>query len=206
MNLQILRRVLWGFVVLVAALLVYMLFFFEAGKTGTGSSIVQQELGAKFQLTNNKGEAVTDTDVKATPHAIFFGFTHCPEVCPTTLFESTGWLKALGDDADKLKFYFITIDPARDTREQLSNYLQAFDPRITALTGDQAEIDKVIKGYRVYVRKIPNSDGEDDNYNMDHTASIFLFNRGGSFQGTIAYREDPDVALKKLQKLIAKNN
>lgn len=138
-------------------------------------------------------------DILGRPHAMFFGFTHCPDVCPTTLYETSQWLEALGSDADELDVYFVTVDPARDTAEARVDYLRPFDRRIKAITGSQAEIDKMIEGWNVVAKKVPLDDG---GYNVDHTASTFLMRADGSLQGTIAYQENADTAVAKLKRLI----
>jgi protein SCO1/2 len=111
----------------------------------------------------------------------------------------TGWLKELGPDADKLKVYFVTVDPERDTQETLASYLSAFDPRIAGLTGSPQAIEKMIKAYRIYARKVPLDGG---GYVMDHTASVYLLDDEAVFTGTIDYQEAPDTALAKLRRLI----
>ena len=105
----------------------------------------------------------------------------------------------LGPDADKLKVYFITVDPERDTQEAMASYMQAFDPRFTALTGTRPQIDQVIKEYRIYSRKVP---GDDGSYTMDHTATVFLLNAKAELVSTIDYQEKTDKALAKLKRLI----
>lgn len=157
-------------------------------------------IGGPFTLTTQTGAKLSDADLKGKPFAVFFGFTHCPEVCPTTLWETTEALKTLGPDADRLTVMFISVDPARDTPEFLASYLQSFDPRIVGLTGTEAEIAAVGKAYRAYWRKVPTDGGD---YTMDHTASIFLMDRDGQFAGTISYGEAMETRLQKLRRLIA---
>lgn len=147
------------------------------------------------------GKPVTERDPEGKPYAMFFGFTHCPEVCPTTLWEASGWIGKLGPDADRFGFYFVTVDPERDTPEMLREYIAAFDPHITGLTGTPEQIEQIKSAYRVFARKVPLGDGE---YSMDHTASVYLMHGDGSFAGTIAYQEDSETALAKLRKLIDK--
>jgi protein SCO1/2 len=156
-------------------------------------------IGGPFTLTTQAGEKLSDTDLKGKPFAVVFGFTRCPEVCPTTLWEMTQALKALGPDADKLRMLFISVDPTRDTPEFLARYLQSFDKHITGLTGTEAEIAAVGKEYRIYYEKVPTDDGD---YTMNHTATIFLMDAEGQFTGTIAYGEDMEMRLRKLRRLI----
>ncbi|MCU0790434.1 MAG: SCO family protein, partial [Nitratireductor sp.] len=157
------------------------------------------KLGGPFELVRADGTPVTDKDIAGTPHAIFFGFTHCPEVCPTTLYEAAGWLQQLGPDAEKFRFYFITVDPERDTPEALKEYVASFDPRITGITGAPDKIAKVLADYRVYAKRVELEDGD---YTMDHTATVYLIRGDGSFAGTISYNENPDIAIEKLRNLI----
>ncbi|MTI42698.1 SCO family protein [Roseibium hamelinense] len=156
-------------------------------------------IGGPFELVNGDGTTVTDTDLADKPKVFFFGFTFCPDVCPTTLSEVQGWIDKLGPDADKLHYAFITVDPERDTPEVISEYVSVFDDRILALTGSKEQIDAAIKAYRVYAKKVPLDDGD---YTMDHSAAVFLMDKDNRFVGTIAYGEAEENALKKLNRLI----
>lgn len=155
-------------------------------------------IGGSFSLVDVDGKPVTDADFAGTPRAMFFGFTNCPDVCPTTLLEAGGWLKELGPDADKLKIVLVTVDPARDTPEALKLYLSSFDPRIVGLTGTQQQIDDVIKRYRVYARKVETEGGD---YTMDHSAAVLLFDGKGDFVGTVDYQAPKDEVVAKLKRL-----
>jgi protein SCO1/2 len=155
-------------------------------------------IGGPFKLTTQDGKPFTDENLKGKPFAVFFGFTHCPEVCPTTLYDLTQDLEALGKDADNLRVAFVTVDPARDTPELLKTYLASFDPRIVGLTGTEEEIAAVAKAYKVYYRKVPT----DSDYTMDHTATIFLMDSKGDFYGTSNFQESQDIRRGKLKKLV----
>jgi protein SCO1/2 len=183
----------------VALLVAIVVYAFAAGGRDfvSGASV---KIGGPFTLTTQSGTKLSDSDLKGEPFAVFFGFTHCPEVCPTTLWEMSEALKALGPDADKLKVLFISIDPTRDDPEALALYLQSFDPRIVGLTGSEEEIGTVAASYRAYWRKVPTGDGD---YTMDHTASIYLMDADGEFTSTISYDEHADMRLAKLKKLLA---
>ena len=160
-------------------------------------------IGGPFQLTDQSGQTVTDKNLQGKPTLIFFGFTHCPEVCPTTLFELNGWMKQVDPDAKGLQAYFVTVDPERDSPELLGQYISNVTDRVIGIAGDPAKVAEVIKGFRVYAKKVP-LDEKDPNgdYTMDHTASIFLLDADGRFKGTIAYGENPDTAVKKLENLM----
>src|SRR6185503_21382041 len=121
---------------------------------------------------------LTDQYLKGRPTLIFFGFTHCPDVCPTSLFEMSEVLRAMGKDADRVNAYFISVDPERDTSGAMKDYLSSFDPHLKGLTGTPDQVAKVTADYRVYARKVPLKDGD---YTMDHTALIYLMDRDGKF-------------------------
>ena len=158
------------------------------------------DIGGPFTLIDQHGQPFTDKALLGKPSLVFFGFTYCPEVCPTTLTRMSGWLKALGPDADKLNIVFISVDPERDTPKQLASYLSAFDPRIHGLTGTQAQVDKAADAYRVYHRKVPLAGG---GYTMDHSAAIYILDRKGAFSSILTYDEPDAKALAALKALIA---
>ena len=195
MNLRFLRYGLWAGIAVLSLLLV---FTYAVGRQKTEPEGVQ--LGAPFNLTDQNGAPITEAAFKGHPTALFFGFTHCPEVCPTTLFEMAGWLKTLGDEGKDLRVFFISVDPERDTPEVMKGYTTAFTDRITGITGKPEEIDKFVKSWRIYAKKVPTENGD---YTMDHTASVMLLDRDGRLKSTLDYKESPDVALKKLKLLIA---
>jgi len=159
------------------------------------------QIGGPFTLVNHHGKTVTDKDFLGKPTLVFFGFTFCPDVCPTTLFETTTRLQKLGAEARDLQVLFITADPERDTPEQLALYLQSFDPRIVGLTGTQEQVDAAVLAYKAYAKKVPSEGG---GYTVDHTASVFLMDRNGRFMGLIDYHEQEASALAKMRRLIAK--
>jgi protein SCO1/2 len=154
-------------------------------------------IGGSFSLTDQSGKTVTDQDLKGKPFLVFFGFTHCPDVCPTTLFEVSELLRALGSDADKTQALFITVDPERDTPQVLKDYLSSFDPHLRALTGDVAQITAVEKAYRVYAKKVPGKDGE---YSMDHTALVYLMDKQGRFVAPFNLKRSPKDSAADLRR------
>ena len=110
-------------------------------------------IGAPFQLTDQAGQTVTEANLKGRPTVIFFGFTHCPDICPTALFEMSEVLRAMGKDADRVNALFVSVDPERDTEAAMKDYLSSFDPHLKGLTGSPEAVAKVISGYRVYARE-----------------------------------------------------
>ena len=155
-----------------------------------------------YSLVDQNGKPVDQTVFAGHPSALFFGFTHCPEVCPTTMAEMSAWFEALGDEGKDLRAYFVSIDPERDTPAVLGDYVSWVSDRITGITGTPEEIDKIATAWGVYYKRVPL---EGDDYTMDHTASVFLLDAKGEFQGTIAYREDQATALGKLRNLLGKS-
>lgn len=168
----------------------------DQATTGTG----QPAIGGPFQLTDQNGRTVTEAALKGKPSLVFFGYTYCPEVCPTTLTAMSRWLKALGQDGDKLTIFYVTIDPQRDTAKQLKQYLTAFDPRIHGLTGTPAQVARIAKEYRVYYARSPLPNGD---YEMDHSTTTYMMDRDGRFVGAIGYGEKDEAVLPLLRDLIA---
>jgi protein SCO1/2 len=158
-------------------------------------------MGSPFTLVDHKGKPITEAALAGSPAAVFFGFTHCPEVCPTTLYELSGWLESLGSDGENINAFFFTVDPSRDTPDVMNSYVENFSDRIVGITGDPKKMSELAKSWHVYWNKVPLDDG---GYTMDHTASVFLIDSKGGFRGTIAFRESTDTALEKLRRL-AKN-
>jgi protein SCO1/2 len=153
-------------------------------------------VGGPFQLEDQAGKPVSDQDMKGRPFLVFFGYTHCPDICPTSLFEISEILKALGKDADRTGALFITVDPERDTPAVLRDYLSNFDPHLRGLTGDPAAVDAALKAYRVYAKKIPLKDGD---YTMDHTAVVYLMDKDGRFVTPFNLKQTPEAAAKQLR-------
>ena len=169
---------------------------------GRLSSPVAQQIaaiGGPFKLVDQNGQVVTDQDLKGHPFLVFFGFTHCPDVCPTTLFEVSEILRALGPDADRTRALFITVDPERDTPAAMKDYLSSFDPHMSGLTGDPAQIAAVAKAYRVYFKKVPLDDGS---YTMDHTAIVYLMDKTGRFASPFNIKRPTDVAVADLRRYL----
>ncbi len=158
------------------------------------------DVGAQFSLINHQGAPVTESVFQGHPSALFFGFTHCPEVCPTTLNDLALAKQELGPN-DKLKVYFITLDPLRDTSDVLAEYIPYFGPDFMGITGSEADIQALSKSWGIYSQRSGLSDG---GYNIDHTATVFLLDSKGQFAGTIAYGEAQDIAVKKLENLSKK--
>jgi protein SCO1/2 len=155
-------------------------------------------LGAgPFKLTVQTDRPITDQDLKGHPFLVFFGFTHCPDICPTTLFEVSEILRTLGPRANGMRALFVTVDPERDTPAVLKDYLSSFDPRVIGVTGDPAAIAAIEKSYRVYAKKVPLDGG---NYTMDHTALVYLMDKEGRFVAPFNMKRRPEEAAADLQR------
>jgi protein SCO1/2 len=199
--MRTLRLVLWIAVALVAALLGWLTLEMTRSK----QEVAEAAFGVPFELVAQDGATITEKALTGKPSALFFGFTHCPEVCPTTLFELDGWLAKVDPDGSKLQAFFVTVDPERDTPELMGQYIGNVSKRITAISGPPEKVLAMVKGFRVFYRKVPLDEAKPDgDYTMDHTASVFLLDKNGRFVGTIAYGENPDTAQQKLANLIGR--
>lgn len=185
------RRLLLPLIVFLAgalALLAAALITFTPARQGQSAT---SSVGGPFTLTTAEGKPLSDTDLRGAPFLVFFGFTHCPDICPTKLFEISETLRAAGAKGEKLRALFVTVDPERDTPEVLKSYLGSFDPRIVGLTGDRAAIEATIKAYRAYAKKVPLKDND---YTMDHTALVYLMDKRGGFVGAFNIERPPAEA------------
>lgn len=198
MSVEVLRAIRYGAFALVALIALV----WAAVGLGLFRRDAEPQFGqaaiSLFRLTDQNGVTVTEKSLLGRPAALFFGFTYCPDVCPTTLTSITALLARLGSDADKVGVFFVTVDPERDTAPELKKYLSSFDPRIRGLTGSADQIAAIAKPLGVYYAR----SGAGDTYTMDHTASVFLLDANGGLRGTIAYGEDAGTAEAKLRALL----
>jgi protein SCO1 len=181
---------------LAGLLLVLGVFIYLSGHSASPIGRAVASVGGPFHLEDQNGKPFSDQDMKGRPFLVFFGYTHCPDICPTTLLEISDVMKALGRDADRTGALFITVDPERDTPAVLKDYLSNFDPHLRALTGDPAAVAVATKAYRVYAAKIPLKDGD---YTMDHTAAVYLMDKDGRFVSTFNLKQSPEAAASQLR-------
>jgi protein SCO1/2 len=178
-----------------------VLFFgvilFVTGRAPSPVGPAVAAVGGPFRLEDQNGKPVTDADMKGKPFLVFFGFTHCPDICPTTLFDMSQLMKQLGPDADRTAALFITVDPERDTPKVLKDYLSNFDPHLRGLTGDPAAISAAIRAYRVYAKKVPLENGD---YTMDHTAVVYLMDKDGHFVAPFDTSRTPQAEAADLRR------
>ncbi|MFZ0846952.1 MAG: SCO family protein [Pseudolabrys sp.] len=180
-----------------AGLVIFLgVFLFATGHLGGGGP-GPSAIGGPFNLIDQDGKQITDADLKGKPFLVFFGYTHCPDVCPTTLFDLSEMMHALGKDADRANALFISVDPERDTPAVMKDYLSSFDPHLRAATGGEKAIDAAEKAYRVYAKKVP---GEHGDYSMDHTALVYLMDKQGRFVAPFSLKRRPEESAADLRK------
>jgi protein SCO1/2 len=199
MTLQSIRFGLWALVVLALFALGALVVSLKVAPSLSGAVNAGGALGGSFSLVDQRGEPVTEALFREKPSAVFFGYTHCPDVCPTTLMATAQWIQALGSDADRMRFVFVTVDPERDTPEVMNDYVGAFSDKIIGVTGEPPAVHAMVKDYKVYSRKVPLQDGD---YTMDHLASVLLLDKNGNLVGTIDSKEPDEVAVAKLRRLV----
>lgn len=192
-----LRIVLW--VLVAAALAVAGILYLNRPqpRPAVQSTATQVSFGGPFTLVDSKGESFSSSKLAGRPYAIFFGFTHCPDVCPTTLAKLVKLRRQLGSD-DAFRIVFVTVDPERDGPREVGQYAGLFGAPVIGLTGSPEQIAKVKKDYGIYSEKV----GSGDTYTVDHTATVLLFDKNQKFQSTIAPDETDAAALAKLKRLI----
>jgi protein SCO1/2 len=199
-TLKLVRYTAWAAIAALAIMAGYIMLAPRGGDNlGTAS------IGAPFVLASTTGTPLDSATLKGRPYALFFGFTQCPDVCPTTMFELSQDLKALDADpalaakAQALRVYFITVDPERDDAALLKDYLSAFDARIIGLIPkDGPELQRVAKSFHAFYEKVATPSG----YTMNHTASVFLFDGAGKWVGSLDSQENDATRVAKLKRLL----
>ena len=194
-SLRVLRIVLWALVLVAGAGAAYLFLSARNAPVDAGPAVY----ATPFTLIDQDGKEVTEADFLGKPSAWFYGFTHCPDVCPTTLSEMSALLEALGPDADRLQAVFVSIDPERDDVATIKDYVEYFDDRIVGLTGPLESVSAMAKARYMFFEKVPLEGGD---YTMEHSASVHLADAGGSFFGTLDGEEPFDTRLQKLRRLI----
>jgi protein SCO1/2 len=192
-------RLLLALGAFVAGLVLFSAVIFIVTGRSPSPIAMPSAVGGPFNLVDQNGKSITDQDMKGKPFLVFFGFTHCPDVCPTTLFDVSEVFRALGPDAKGVRALFVTVDPERDTPAVLKDYLSSFDPRIVGVTGDETAISAAEKAYRVYAKKVPTDGG---GYTMDHTAIVYLMNKDGRFVTPFNIKRRPEEAAADLKRYL----
>ena len=191
--LLVLSAFLAGLVVFFAIILIV------TGRNPAPMVTAAANIGGPFRLVDHNGRTITEQDLKGRPFLVFFGFTHCPNVCPTALFEVSEVMRKLGPDAERARALFVTVDPERDTPEKLKDYVSSFDPHVIGVTGDAAAIAGIAKAYRVYSKKVPLDGG---GYTMDHTAIVYLMDKQGRFVAPFNLKRTPEAAAADLRRYL----
>ena len=181
-----------GLLILIPIYSVVVNYFKSASTLSLKSTLTE------VNLFSHLGKIVNIKDFKDTPTLLFFGFTHCPEVCPTTLSNLLNNIESLEKNKKNYRVLFVTLDPERDTINNLNDYLQNFNSSVIGLTGELNEINKFAKNWNIYWEKV----SEGDSYTINHTATVFMINKKGNFAGTIAWGESDKSIKLKLQKLL----
>ncbi|BBC72061.1 electron transporter SenC [Altererythrobacter sp. B11] len=193
-----LRLVLWAGVFLVAGIAL-SLWFTGSRPAAEQATDYGDSVGGPFEMVASDGSTVTDKTLAGKPYAIFFGFTRCPDVCPTTLARMARLRQELGPDGEKFRLVFVSVDPEHDKPEDVGRYVDLFATPILGLTGSERQLAQIVKAYHVYYQKVP----EGDDYTIDHSAGVYLMDAKGKLRSMIDYQEDDEAALAKLRNLIA---
>lgn len=193
------RLLLWGIVAIAAVITAALWLQQRSPKPTAAEKSYASAFGGMFDMIDQNGKTVTDQTLRGKPYAIFFGFTRCPDVCPTTLSRMAALRKQLGADGDKFNIVFVSVDPQYDKPKDIGSYVTLFNTPIIGLTGTDAQIARIVRAFKVYYAKVPVEGGD---YTVDHTASVFLMDRNGEFVATIDHKESQKVALEKLKRLI----
>ena len=167
---------------------------------GAAGTLLASAIGGPFHLVDQDGKTVTDADLKGKWSLVYFGYTHCPDACPTALNDISIALDELGPKRSAVRPVFITVDPERDTPDVLKSYVTSFDAPILALTGTPQEIAQAAKGYRVYYAKHPEPGGD---YSMDHSSVIYVMDPEGRFTASFTHESSPEEIAGRLKKLLA---
>ncbi len=186
---------------LAAVLLVALSACSREGPSFKTSDVTGSSIGAgSLALTDHTGKARTLADFRGKAVVVFFGYTQCPDVCPTTLATLSESMKQLGADADRVQVLFVTVDPERDTQELLSHYVPAFDKRFLGLRGDAAATERVARDFKVIYQKQPGA--TPGSYSMDHSAGVFIFDPQGRIRLYASHGQGPDVFAHDLRELL----
>jgi protein SCO1 len=199
--LRAFRLVAWCVVAIVTLLLIigYLLQSGGGKRFGEPDTPSTPAIGRPFELVSHRGQVIDNAVLKGKPYLAFFGFTHCPDICPTTLSELSDLMNELGPAASGFNVVFISVDPERDTQQLLNDYMTSFDRRILALRGTPEQTAKAVKAFSAYARKVPTEDGS---YTMDHTAGVYMMDANGSFKGTLDMHESREIRMKKIRNLM----
>ena len=195
-----LRIALWALVAVSVIGFAYLYVSRQRSAEPQSEQVTLTSFGGPFNLTGADGKPFSSTSLKGKPYAIFFGFTHCPDVCPTTLARMAKLRSQLNAGERPFEILFVTVDPERDTPAEVGKYAALFNTPITGLTGSPAAVEQVKKQFGIYSKKVPDGQG---GYSVDHTSTVLLFDKNGGFSGTVSPEEADSMALAKLKRISA---
>jgi protein SCO1 len=198
--MQRVRIILWALVALALGAFAFLMLRPVKETPTQQQPLAISSIGGPFTLTGSDGKPFSSTSLAGKPYAIFFGFTHCPDVCPTTLARMVRLRQQLGAGDRPFEILFVTVDPERDGPAEVGKYAELFNSPVTGLTGSPTQIGQVKKQFGIFSQKVPDSSG---GYSVDHTATVLLFDRKGDFSGTISPEEGNKAALAKLKRITA---
>lgn len=198
-SLKLVRSIMWILVAVVAAIFMVTAYKEREPAPSTITATGKAAVGGHFSLISHEGKRIDNATLAGKPYLAFFGFTHCPDICPTTLFELTKIMKELGADADRLNVVLITVDPERDSQELLAAYMTSFDSRILALRGTREETDAVVKAFAAFAQKVPMDGGQ---YTMEHTAGVYVMDTNGEFSSLMRMDDTPEQKIKMIRNVV----
>lgn len=169
-------------------------------KNFVGTDITGADFSQALSLTDHTGTPRTLNDFKGKVVLLFFGFTHCPDVCPTTMLDLKNTMKLLGDKADEVQVLFVTVDPERDTQEVLAKFVPSFDSRFLGLRGNMEQTAETLKNFKIYYAKVPGK--SDNDYSIDHSAGMYAFDKQGKVRLYLSYGQKPEDIASDVEKLL----
>ena len=172
----------------------------QTSKSFVGTDITGADFSKSLALTDHTGTPRTLEDFKGKVVLMFFGFTHCPDVCPTTMLDLKNTMKLLGDKADEVQVLFVTVDPERDTQEVLAKFVPSFDSRFIGLRGDAEQTAETVKNFKIYYAKVPGKSEND--YSIDHSAGMYAFDKQGKVRLYLGYGQKPEDIASDVQNLL----
>ena len=196
--LQTIRFILW--LLVAAAAIAVAVLLLRRPEPPAPAQDYSAAIGGPFAMTAPDGKTVTDKDLRGQPYVLFFGFTRCPDVCPTTLARLAKLRRDMGEDGDRFQIVFVSVDPEADKPADVGRYIALFGTPIVGLTGTPQQVAAIAKAFRIYYAKVPQDGG---NYTVDHSATVFLMDRDGRLQSTLDMKESDSAALAKLRRLVA---
>ena len=198
MNLAKKKLILLSSIIITFIIILIMTFLFAEYLSRKNAPEKLSKIISEVNLIDHNGQAFKSTTLKNKPSLLFFGFTNCPEICPTTLADLSQITKEVTSNDDSINIIFVTLDPKRDNKEHLKDYIQYFDGNIIGVTGNKIEIKKFADNWGVFYETVKT---KNSNYTLNHTATVFMIDALGNFRGTIAWGENEPSIIQKINNL-----